>query len=963
MPRVPVNYDPGEPSLRPAQSVLPIPYAPMLPRAAALPFEQLAGLSGTLAKISLQQKERQNEAELEIGRKLGNDAGDDLIDQLAAAHKNMGEVEYQKQLNQAAFLNAEKKGDITPAQNEWRTVGFTQSAARRVMSKYESDLIAAQQQATAVVDKDGNPTPAKPVEQVIQETWSKYKDNPFFQDYYGAKESNGLKVAIDSRYRQDAANKLAGNMAKEYQDNTANEFSRWATTQFQKGATDEETLANFSKIANEHRLQGVDVAKAAMDGFRVAAANAAAADDGSGLSHASTLLRLVQNAKVGNLTIGEDARTGPEIKDLIQHYDNEATRLKQIKLAGMEAEEQLHARQAASNMDQALSAAKAAQGAFGFPPVAQSAEMDRYINQYEAEQKGGEHTRADIQYLRQIQRSVFAGDSDAKVEEILGALNRSKDAAKAQDLLDAELARGTISSGDFRKAQAGINEFRKVEPLLDSPSAKATASRLASAASTPGLPTGAGESWQREAADKIAEFNTAQAQEARKVAGLPEAERSDHMDAWNKEHGDALTAQLRAGADGMRTKYVDTVNTIVGFSNKLQQIPEELLTLDNGLAPEQIGQWKAKNRENADRRANQVDRNNAAFNRTIELLKTAVLSSAKGQNLEVADQAGLAIALETDTRRSLLGIYDAATAAATDPSKIEEDFNKRVLDYTDKRSKEILGNKASEWVPYFRPVAEGGKGKTAEEAITAVTSDRNNVAAADRIRSMPSTNREALAKEMVAPMVADPNVPKDVAKVVESYHTGAGTGLWGLFSPNTVDDARVAIYDGSNAVLRRTDLKDTERQDAITNMHAAVGIPAESLLKGSITLALPPSHVKALEKLAFEYRQITGYSPDTSRAFEMSHPEYYAQRKQARDIIDTYLKAPAPESPIRDNTVNLYTTKMFKDNAELKNWFDNRRDDLRAIAEKHGMPTTDQSLQRLFDAQLELNTRSDQLAR
>jgi hypothetical protein len=962
MARVPVDFSADEQSLRPAQSVLPIPYAPALPRAAAVPFEALAGLSGTLAKISLQQKERENEAQLAIGQKLGNDAGDDLIDQLAAAHKNLGDAEYQKQLNQAAFLKAEKAGDITPAQNEWRTVGFTQSASRRVMAKYESDLIAAQTQATSVVDKDGNPTPAKPVEQVIQETWSKYKDNPFFQDYYGAKESNNLKVAIDARYRQDAANKLAGNMAKEYQDNTANEFSRWATTQGQKGETDEETLANFNKIANEHRLQGVDVSKAALDGFKLAAANVASTDDGSGVSHAATLLRLVSQAKIGNTTIGEDARTGPEIKDLIQHYENEGVRLKQIKLAGLEADEHLKQRQAASEMDSAVTAMKTAQGAFGFPPVAQSAEMDRFINQYQAEQRGGTSTRANVEYLRSIQRSVFASDSDAKKAELLGILDRSKDPGQTQRLLDVELAQGTISANDFRGVQNEINNFTsKVAPLLESPSSKVAEHRLAQSASTDGLPPGAGESWKRTAEDLQATFVDERTAFARTLAGLPAAQAQEQMDSWNKQHGDALVKQLREGADAQTNKYIESNGQAVGFSNKLQQVPDSLLTLDNGFSPAEITHWKEQNRANADRRARQVDSSNPAFDRTVRTLTAAVIGSAKGQGLSPSNQAGLALAIESSTRDSLLGLYDSAASSSTDPAKIEDAFNKSVGDFVQERGKALLGENFTQWEPFFKPVAAGGKGKTGEQAIEAVNTHDENVKAADNLRALPSTDRVALSGILTNDAAKDPNVPKDLTKLLQAYHQGQRTGLWGLASPNTEDDANVAVYDASNAALIRPDLKDTEKQDAITHMHAALGIPAEDLLKGSIPLTVPPSHIKALSVVDSEYKQLIAGDP--AGVFAKSHPEFYARVKQAHDVVNTYLTQPAPESPIRDGTVNLFTTPMFKDNAELQTWADGRREDLKAILAKHGAPTTDATLQRLYDAQRELNLRRSLLAR
>jgi len=968
VPKVPVNYDPGEPTLTPAQQVLPTPYAPKLART-LFPFQDLSELSGTVAKINLQQAEQDNKAQLAIGEKLGNDAGDDTIDALAKAHAQLGDAEYQKQLNQQAFLGAEKEGSITPAQNAWRKVGFVQSASRRIMGHYESDLIAAQTQATAVLDKNGQPVPAKPVDQVIAETWGKYKDNAFFQDYYGMRTANALKASIDDRYRTDVANKLAGNEVEQYQVNTENEVARWATTKALNGDLTPEDGEHFASEMNNHRLQGVDVPKAVLRGFQTAAANADAADHGDGAgSEAAAMLRRLSITPLGNTTVGEDARTGPEIKKLIAQYDDQHLEKRQRKLALMVTEDNLRNRQAEKDMDAAVDADRKAVGSTGFDQPSIESSMNRFINQAQSENRWGPDTRNTVEFLRQKQAATRNQDSEAKVQEFSEMLSKTQDVSLVAKLAEQALQRGELSANDRQKVNELIDAQSSTAHLTQDESSRRADANIALAAHIEDAAPGADSDMQQTAKDAADQFVADRAAYARSLAGKPKAEQAQLMETWNREHSKDLVTQNRAMAADWRAMSLDKHNQAEAALAKLQTPPDSLLQPGNGFSLQEIQNYRQRADSVRKQREKMFSLDNESYRRFVNQRVQSALAAADKKGLEPTDQAGLQTAVELDIHGRASALLDKVASESTDPAKLETNFNDALLEMGLNWEKQYGSTNIERWTNLFRPKKEGEKETTIAEAGQQAKDDDANWSTAQQMMAVPESNRKDYAATLTLAVRNNPNIPKDVGSLLQSVHAGARTGLWGLFSPHTTDDAQVRVWDESNKMLARTDLTDEAKQTAVTQMYAATGIPAEDMLKGSITLTPPPATIASLQKLLDDNKKI----PTEPTAWERQatadgggsiDERFRASIRQKRVLLQKYLSEPPAESPLQSGAINPYSTRMFKDVAELNSWFKNRREDVMKIATNLKVAPSQEGLQRLYDAQKDLIMKGNTLGR
>lgn len=970
MPQVPVNYEPDEPTLRPAQSVLPVPYAPKLPQAALLPFEELAGLSGTLAKISLQQKEQANKAELEIGRKAGLDAGDDVIDQLAQAHKNLSDVEYQKKLNQAAYLQAEKEGKIPPSANEWRGVGFTESVSRRIMGKYESELIAAQTQATAVMDKNGNPVPAKPVEQVISEVWDKYKDNPFFTDYYGKKTANDAKQAIDARFRQDVATKLSSNQAEEYQTNTANEITRWATTKNMKDGIEPSDFENLDSVMNTHRLQGVDLRKAYRQGLLAAAINANATDRGDGNESAgAALLRKMKLIPIGSTTLGDDAEMGAWLDTQIGKMNDEALDKKAKKIAGIKDDETILNKTAEKDMNTAVDAARKANGDHGIENTSDAAEMDRFITDGEGSHRWGADTPGVVRYLRELQRSTYNQDSAATRERFLGALDTSKDPGSVQQMLDRETTQGTISYQDRKAVQAEIDNYGKVADLTEDPSSKRADSLILEASNIEGVVPGSLHGLTTQTRDILDQFQKDRSRYARTLSGKPETERRDLLESWNDEHGKVLVTQVRENAKKAVDLRVDTQSKIRDALGKGEDIPPELLSIDKNLAPDEIDRYRRQQDEQQKARENFLS--SPAYDRFVLARKQEAIAAAEKDGLEPKDQYGLASVVEAEVRAKAKGLLAAAQAEAKSPGEVPTLFQDKMVDYGVEWGKTYAGANVSRWQSFFRPKVEpaaGAEQQTIGEQTKVSKSNEDNFQASQTLSAIPESDKASYAKSMIAQQ--DPNVPKGAYDVIKGALSGARTGLWGIFSTHTIADAEGRVFDESLGMLGRTDLSDDAKARAIVNMNSMLGVPFDDMLKGQVTVTLPDAYRKSLEKILSDHESVglpDVFERTVTNSRDMTFQQYVSQRKE---LVKGYLDAPPKVVKIptgldanNKSAINIYTTKMFPDNASLEAAFKNRRDDVKALLVQYGGTDTDEDIRKLHDAQIDLNDRRANLGR
>lgn len=921
-----VEFDPQAPNLQPAAAPQSVPYGPRIPRPQLLPVEELAGLSETLNKISVQQQAKDNEAALEAGRKAGLDAGQDVLDELAAAHRTMDAAEFDKLANQKAFLAAEKSGDITQAQNPWRKVGFIESASRRVMMQYENDLTLAMNQATATVDQDGMPVLAKSPQQITAEVWAKYKDNPFLNDYYGSKVATTLKANADAKFSQQATNELAKNQGEATQVNAENSIFQWSLTHsLGKDPLTPEQVAGFDAVVNEWAAKGVDRRAATWNGVLAMARSIESADDAPEASQAAAqALRNMRALKVGTTTLGKDAEFSVKVDAEIARLENQAESRASKKSAGEEAELRNNTRDAQRQFLARVNDAKKAGGGSA-DVVAVAREMADDLmkaNPY------GKNRDLVIRNLKEYARTVLAEDSAALREEILSKATSTTGVADAQARLDVALHAGEISTGDFEATSAALAQRNSLAPVLEqSPVVQKAWRRLETAGSLAGLP----ETTAAGLAPQVEDIKSAFDSELTDFAShldpnLPVAAKNEEIRQFLATRAPQVEQALRDVSNNVRVEreamFKAAEEDIAHGTNPLTSG-----TLDRTrLTAAEFAHYQQRGSEAGDRTRFFRD---GSYLRALDVLNSAVADKLK--DVAPARTLEMQYALKNRFDTEYLANLDQILKS-TEPAEV----NAKILEWTKEAVPDFMQRTGNSYIDaYTEALAPQGKGA---EAAGKRTEDVE--ANLEQARAMQTQDAAGQAKTLT--QYRDPSVPVYVYDMLEKHLSGSG-GFLGMGSPVTRPQMQDRLAYEGRRLLTDLSLTPEQKGAAAASMYAPYLIPAEDALADRIVPSASPEFEANLAREIEQVRMLDRMDPK----YKERVPEFGARLR----ALEVSASKPAAIS-IKGVQLNPYTTRFYRTPAEMTDA------SLKALAKKYNVPEGQDALREFKARQIVLATRS-----
>ena len=915
--RVQTEYRPPQANIEPVATPNSRPFVPRLGPETILPVQELAGLSQTLHRISVQQAERDAERDLTAGF-MEDQGAPDPVGAVAAASKDQDAADAAQQANQDAFAKAEQSGAIGGHQNPWKAVGHTQSQAHRLMAGYDAKLEAAMSAAVNTTDENGEPVIPKSPDAVIAEVWAQYKDNPVLKNYYGAKVARQMKLDADQRFVDTAAKTLDANRTREavtWATNSLSQkmFGMSVAGQEPTAQTWEEVRA-WSKELYRKTGGKAKAREIMLDAVKGAASRMDAADDGaSGVSKGAELIRDFMDAPVNGTTLGKDAVAAPELESMIAHYEDQQ-KTKAESAARKEAAEDARAigqaeREAFEVLDKARERG----------PVDVVAEVENYLSGAREDNRFGSRTGLVADALQKL-----ALDSTAK-EGAIGSAKILQDLDEGlitpdEAMYQARAVRRAIGLDGYRRVQKAAQDRMDVRPLIeDSPIAQRWGKDLEEAAEVPGIPQGlrgeVGVEVQALNRADVSNFRARQVQAMKAVAALPEEQQEEAQRAWYDENAAALVATLNergqkwnADRAAARVQIVDAIRRSQPVDALLQQHAdkfgaEELEPLQ--LAAERNSDYEALTLTPAYQKSEQF-----------------VLAQVREKYKDDPD-AGLLVEAAQRTLQGLFTDSIGGVLAGVEPGK----KNAAIASTARELSDQVLQEVEIQKLKRFEEAAAPGDDTVPEAKALIDFGAADRQVAVDAIRT---TDRSALAEALVT---TNPNVPQDLLDYQSAFlratsSPGFSSQLpgFGLFQMvEKVDVENLAEVEGRR-ILADEKLSPKDKGQAIADMYKVTGLRAEDLLAGKIVLRPSPewrakveSHIKLLEGSG------------------------NANSLRLVDLMRKELAAPPPEVSADGVQVGPYTTPFFATEDELRLWADTRKPDLQKLARKYGVLDGDEA--------------------
>lgn len=828
MARQQVSYTPpaqDNAEIRPVAQPRSVAYVPAIPKKTLLPVQELAGLSDSLQKVNLEQTKRENEAALEEGRRAGVNADQGVVDRIAAASKDLTDKENAQKANQAAFAKEVAAGNIHVSENPWARIGFIESSARNLMSKYRDDLDQNMKQATATVDdQTGQPVPAKPTDQIIQETWAKYANNPFLQDHYGGKVMVEEKYAADAAFHQQASRKLGEEQSKAQQQNFTNEtYTSFLAQAHSHQPIDQNFVDMHVANATNGRLKGVeDVRQGTYDAIVATSSELSRVDPNDAARWLDESLKL----KVGNTTIGDDANYGAKVRNEIRLQQQRGLERGQRENAAHDDEQRKQEIKATSDLAAYIADKRKQDPNFN----EQSGRLD-WIRQFKDTNGAGEPGITDTVADRLTVRTNNAAreSSASTTNGILAFLHLSHDPEMIRNLADAKIANGEISEDDHKRVADAISSLYTDAPILNSDAVKATTESLTGSLTALGLSAKIRADNAGPISALLAQRDQSMAEDAADLRGQSAQERRDEVikRAQARDQGVlGYKERLAALVDGPR-KELESTRAEVRLARahwlpvpaetmaKVERLmdPGEIETIDsqNVERGNQSG-WLAGSGKPEGRPAGQ------AFQDELE----PAIKAAYGENPENLTKV-------TSIAR---GIFNAqlegpirGILASTDPDKqqvaVEKQAREIARDYASKTFKSDMERIASNL----------GIGKPAEALSTSnaqKTSAESSSLVYDSMVNADSPT--ARAEEQLK--VHSPYISNDALTVVKRAITGG-------VLPGSLEHAQAQnrVVSELNDIYKNPNATDSARLDAMMGVAGPIGlISYRDIEAGKVTI-------------------------------------------------------------------------------------------------------------------------------
>jgi len=285
--------------------------------------QDFAGLSSSIQDFLRAKAERDKEKQLAAGRAFA------VENPQFAAQAQAAAVEDPK-ANRKAFRKLVEEGKIKPLQSPWGRVGYYEAAARQLVTAYQAGVSARLEETAQVVGPDGQPQEPADIEQIMQEEYAKIADNPVLQNTYGRDAAIGLREQFDAKARLAASELRLDAEDKFHRSNLTKEMAQ----KFDEVAMADDVTPDMLQGLSAHVQQAMtektvkDPRGLVLDALRLSVARARRAEGGA--ESALLLLEDAEQLKVEGLALRDDPETGLAIEqlrdDLIAQQDRDRVR-------------------------------------------------------------------------------------------------------------------------------------------------------------------------------------------------------------------------------------------------------------------------------------------------------------------------------------------------------------------------------------------------------------------------------------------------------------------------------------------------------------------------------------------------------------------------------------------------------------------------------------------------------------
>lgn len=931
--RVQVQNPVAPPALQPVASPTNQFFVPKIPAPQMAPIIDLAPLSASLAAIQDQQQQRDAQEAASLGAKGASIAPPDVLDQIASASKDLDTAEAKKNANQDAYAKAVASGQITGSQNPWSYVGFQQVAARRDMGKYSDELNSKLSQVSDLIDpKTGlfkNPTSA---DQIIQETWDKYKGSGAFTDHYGGQVMTDMKLKTEAAFRTQASQKLASAMDSYHTELVSNEIGRavsaWSdrTIDANDLQVQQEAVAKYM-TDDVYRMGVANVRGTFMQGLKAATHQVAVTDPAG----AANILRNAKDVKINGVRVGDDANLSPEINERIRTYDDMQERDDRQKA------EQAHVQLGADQLDGRQKVYKAiadehAQGAA--PGSVSQAVIDDALKT----NAWGKNTGIVADDMKKVAYGTQADDLKVKSAIDQGIL-KGQDPAVLQGFINSSVDNGSLTATSALALTQDLKKRSDITPLIEQNPTVET------------LLNDAFRSWN--------------------VAGLTPALTEERAAQFEDKKNSLMASVLVPYAKSIATN----PNASELMRQKVQEVRGDFLTDLRKSATDLTTQITEANKEIEDRMAHEQDATDllnkygkyfgdqrlatlTSLNLSKSSPETWMRSPAYLSNLGIVMKS-VDSAVETEEGKGgkiqpdfgamheefMHQFEDKAAAWRADnlgkltPAAITSAFRSAMTDIADELVGKVTGSNIGKVLSEQMRGGKSAKAVLGEEAAN--TADRTQA-----VRSTdPKLDADGITDVLMPVAAKNPNVSSDLYHMQRAFMSRSLN--YTVFQPADVardgapatpfgrvsqDQLRERVNFEASRVALRTDMSDQDKSAAYLKLLGPLGVNYRDVLTGQTTITLPDA-TRAGVKAELD-RTLA-----QSKAFSnVDSVRWYDRKIQSLQAV---LANKGTTVDLKSANINPFTTPLADSLDELKGISTN---DMKALAEKFGIPSDDKSL-------------------
>lgn len=919
MARPQVPSLPGAPQVDPVAQPVNTFFQPRLAAPVLQDVIDLSPLSSTLARIADAQQQKRAQQDLEAGRgaDLGP-AGVAVQAELAQAHAGLTSAEEKRKASQETYAKLVRTGKIPESWSPWTFVGWTETAARKLVSQYDRALSLRIADVSTVVDpQTGQPKNPDSAAKVMQEEWAKIADNGILQDFYGSRVAQDARQQIDERFQKQAAERMGVEVVKARETEVQNELGRILVNATTQDNPDWKMIgADWSLYAKNNMVlkSMADPRGTMLSAAKYAASVVADTDAGE----AVRLLRHVQDLSAGTTTLGKDTDTGLEINRLIDFYQNQKDTDDDRHFAEEGRRIQHDVRDAQREWGPALDEVEKSGGSMG-----------AYLEQYSQQIKDHPNKAFILERLRENihNRESEPIEDKAAIGALELRLRRGQGLDTADSEIDSLIASHSMSASTGSRLHAVAEQAGNVAPLLDAAGFANAASSLRQANRATGLPPAVQGPRDQEFEEKLAGFDQSVMEEAQALNGQPGGEAA--LRKFIQEKSSAVRADLNKSELDLQTKSTAAKQEIEASINSFQDAGPLIKKYGDFLTDAERREYTAYSRSATNKeRVLTFDAYKDA-----EREVNAAIGVALGNDAEKLNSPD-GLRLQANFARRLKSAAFAKwteLAKTTPPDGIIDAFQSAMPEVSAAIFKEISGQD----VKAITEKIDAGVGKSATDVLHAEA----DYDASKRTYAGLATLSSA---DTARALTAHPNPvlsPKFV-EVQQRFMSGNPAGFWDTVGSPTVpqrvsrDELETATVSEAFSILKNPKLDDAAKAQALVDAYGPIGgLSAEDVISGQAHVLTPG----ARENMA---ALITRDRPPTE-GNTFSWSSLWGPRKLASE----WLKDQETHTiPIDGAKIDPFVHSFFRNEPELDKWLDSRPADLAALAKRLGVAAEDRGL-------------------